>query len=112
MGLPMPKVVEVTARQNKMMRAEPLVSASERGRVHLVNRLPELEDQLTGWVAGESGYSPDRMDAFVYSLLPVLFDIKGGSPMARTSISSVARQHYQLTPAALGARPTAATWGR
>ena len=105
LGLAMPKVVEVNARQNKQLRAEPLISASERGRVHLVERMPELEDQLTGWVPGESGYSPDRMDAFVYSLLPVLFDIKGGSPMARTTVTSSARAHYQLTPSALGQRP-------
>jgi phage terminase large subunit-like protein len=101
--LPMPRVVEVHARQNKVLRAEPVVAASERGRVHLVNRFPELEDQLTGWVPGESGYSPDRMDAFVYSLLPMLFsDVRGGSPMARTTVDSTASHlHFQLTPSAL-----------
>jgi phage terminase large subunit-like protein len=102
MGLAIPKIIEVQARQNKAIRAEPLQSASERGRVRLVNRLPELEDQLTGWVPGESGYSPDRLDAFVYSLLPMLFsDIKGGSPMARATVTGTAREHYRLTPSAL-----------
>lgn len=104
LDLPMPKVVEVHARQNKAIRAEGIIAASERGRVHWVNRLPELEDQWTGWVPGESGYSPDRLDASVYSLLPLLFtDVKGASGMARTTVDSrAARTNYSLTPTALG----------
>jgi len=103
LDLPVPRVVEVHARQNKAIRAEGIIAAAERGRWHVVNRLPELEDQWTGWVPGQSGYSPDRLDASVYSLLPLLFtDVKGASAMGRTTIDSrAARRTYQMTPSGL-----------
>ena len=77
-----------SATGSKKTRAEPLGTAYERGRVHHLNVLPELEEQLTSWVTkDESGYSPDRLDAAVWSAMPLLFPetLKGGLPgSART----------------------------
>jgi hypothetical protein len=38
----------------------------EQGKVHHVESLPELEDQLTTWNPDEDTDSPDRVDALVH----------------------------------------------
>lgn len=55
----------VHASKGKRVRAEPISAMSEQGRIHMVGSLPELEDQLVSWTPDE-GYSPDRLDAFVW----------------------------------------------
>lgn len=62
----LPRVVEVWAAKGKQARAEPVVAQYEQHRWHHVGLLPDLEEQLTSWVPGESG-SPDRMDALVWA---------------------------------------------
>lgn len=57
----------INARQGKRLRAEPIAALYEQGRVHHVGPLPQLEDQMTGWLP-DSGYSPDRLDALVHGL--------------------------------------------
>jgi phage terminase large subunit-like protein len=57
---------KVHASRNKQTRAEPVAALYEQGRVHHVGSLPELEDQLCGWVPGDK--SPDRLDACVWAL--------------------------------------------
>lgn len=81
-GLPVPAIRQVWATGSKKTRAEPMGTAYERGRIHHVNVLPEYESQLTEWVEGESGYSPDRLDAGVWAVTPLLFpeSLKGGLP--------------------------------
>ena len=79
--VPPPKVREVWSTKSKKIRAEPIGAAYERGRVHHINNLPELEDQLTSWTEADAGYSPDRLDALVHGLASVLFPealVKGG----------------------------------
>ena len=53
-------------------RAEPVAGLFENGRARLAGAFPELEDQLTGLVAGGGyhgpGRSPDRADAMVWGL--------------------------------------------
>ena len=61
------RIVPVTSRRGKALRAEPVVSLYEQGRVHHVGYFPELEDQMTSWVPGE-GDSPDRVDALVHAI--------------------------------------------
>jgi phage terminase large subunit-like protein len=61
-----PRITPVTSRRGKALRAEPIVSLYEQGRVHHVGQFPELEDQLTSWVPDESA-SPDRLDALVHA---------------------------------------------
>lgn len=63
LGRPAPRVREVHSKVGKALRAEPIVAAYERGRIHHLHTFPELEDQWCSWVPGQSGYSPDRLDA-------------------------------------------------
>jgi hypothetical protein len=65
--------------------------------VHHLNVLAELEMQETSWVAGETGYSPDRQDAAVQGLAASLFPeaLVGGS-MNSTIVRSVAKEHLAL----------------
>lgn len=56
----------VSAKRGKELRAQPVALAYERGEVHHVGMLPELEGQMCTWVPDES--SPDRVDALVYAL--------------------------------------------
>lgn len=93
MGMGVPKVRQAWASTSKMARAEPIGTAYERGRIHHINVFPELESVLTEWVSKkESGYSPDRLDANVWALTPLLFpqSMKNGLP-GTTKFTSVNR---------------------
>ena len=57
---PSVQVFQVTARQNKQLRAEPVIAVYEQKRVHHVGYLPTLEAQQTSWVPAETKKSPDR----------------------------------------------------
>ncbi len=61
------RIKMVTASRGKQIRAEPIVSAYEQGRVHHVGNFPELEDQCCGWEPLDSSFSPDRLDALVWA---------------------------------------------
>ena len=63
------RIIEVTSRRGKVIRAEPIVALYEKGRVFHVGRrgdLAQLEDELTSWVPGK-GPSPNRLDALVHA---------------------------------------------
>jgi len=60
------KIVEVHATRGKAIRAEPVSALSERGMIHIVGRMPELEAELTEWDPTIGGVSPNRLDAFVW----------------------------------------------
>ncbi len=56
------------ATEPKAVRAEPVAAACEAGRVHLVGRFPELEEQLVQFdPALPKGQRDDRLDAFVWA---------------------------------------------
>jgi phage terminase large subunit-like protein len=57
----------VHASRGKLTRAEPVVAAYERGKVHHTGSFPQLEDECCSWVPGV-GTSPDRLDALVWAL--------------------------------------------
>jgi phage terminase large subunit-like protein len=58
--------IKVTrATRGKAVRAQPVSALSSQNRWHLVDRWPELEDQLCTWYP-ELGWSPDRLDAMVW----------------------------------------------
>lgn len=61
------RLLGVTARKGKALRAEPVSIAYMENKVHHLNELPELETQLTTW-APEHPTSPDRLDALVYGV--------------------------------------------
>jgi predicted phage terminase large subunit-like protein len=64
----------VRASRGKVQRAEPVAALYEQGRVTHVDWFPELESQMTTWVPGESGFSPDRVDALVWALTDLMLD--------------------------------------
>ena len=59
---------KVTASRGKVLRAEPIVSLYEKGKVKHFRELPGLEDQMIGWSATSGDKSPDRVDALVWAL--------------------------------------------
>jgi len=70
-------VIEVRATRGKHVRAEPIASLYEQGRVTHVGSFPELETQMTQMTT--QGYqgegSPDRVDALVWALAVMFPDI-------------------------------------
>lgn len=61
----------IHASRGKAIRAQPVSSLYEQGRVSHCEVFAELEDQLTSWTP-ESGTSPDRLDALVWALTELL----------------------------------------
>ncbi len=72
-------VTTVHAKRGKALRAEPVSSLYEQGRVSHVGSLAALEDQMTAWDPSGDGESPDRVDALVYALTELM-----GGPIVRT----------------------------
>lgn len=70
-------VQKVTATRGKQLRAEPISSIYEQGRVHHVGYFAELETQMCEWTPA-SNESPDRLDALVWALTELN---TGGSSM-------------------------------
>jgi phage terminase large subunit-like protein len=62
-------IERVHATRGKALRAQPVASLAEQGRLHLVGSMPDLEDQMTEWLPGDP--SPDRLDAMVYAVTSV-----------------------------------------
>jgi phage terminase large subunit-like protein len=71
----------VVAKRGKRLRAEPISALYEQGRVSHQGYFPQLEEQMTTWVDGESDFSPDRLDALVHGLTAL--DIGTGSSAAQ-----------------------------
>src|SRR3954469_13705549 len=63
-------VKTITASRGKAVRAEPIASLYEQGKVCHVGRFPQLEEQMLNM--SSAGYvgakSPDRLDALVWAL--------------------------------------------
>lgn len=62
----------VRATRGKAVRAEPISALYEQGRVHHVGQFGNLEDEMCSWVLGETGESPNRMDALVWMLTELM----------------------------------------
>jgi phage terminase large subunit-like protein len=66
----------VWATKGKFVRAEPVSSLYQQGRVHHVGSFDRLEDQMCAFTADfdrkAMGYSPDRMDALVWALTELM----------------------------------------
>lgn len=69
----------VNARVGKSARAEPVAHLFEAGKVRLWGRMPELEAELLGLIAGGGyegpGVSPDRADAMVWGVGEVMREV-------------------------------------
>ncbi len=62
----------VIASRGKAVRAEPIATAYEQGKVHHVGVLPVLEDQLVSWDPDGNDASPDRLDALVWCITELM----------------------------------------
>lgn len=62
-----PPMKGVDAKTGKRTRAEPVAMRSEQGRLHMVGRMPELEDQMVMFNSWGTNESPDRLDALVHA---------------------------------------------
>lgn len=70
-------VEKVTATRGKTIRAEPVTTLCEQGRVHLCGHFGKLEDECVQWDPTlKNQKSPNRMDAFVW-LITFLSGMKG-----------------------------------
>ena len=71
----------VHASRGKVIRAEPISTLYEQGRVHHVGMFPKLEDQMCEFsvdnVRNKSTGSPDRVDALVWGLTELFDKIAG-----------------------------------
>jgi len=67
-------VKELTSRQGKETRAEPIATAYQQGKVSHVRgaNLTELEETMCTWVPEARGDSPDSMDALVHGISELL----------------------------------------
>lgn len=61
---------QVTASRGKVVRAEPISSLTEQGKIRFAGAFPDLEDELCAFTT--TGYlgsnSPNRADAFVWAM--------------------------------------------
>jgi phage terminase large subunit-like protein len=76
----------VHASRGKFVRAEPISSLYEQGRVHHVGTFNELEDQMASFVPDldrATQGSPDRVDALVWGLSEVM--LKRAASLVATS---------------------------
>jgi hypothetical protein len=62
----------VRATRGKAVRAEPISTLYEKGRVHHVGAFPALEDEMCTWLPDISSYSPNRMDALVWAITDLM----------------------------------------
>lgn len=93
LGVAIP-IRKITASRAKRARAEPIAAQAQRGRWHMADRFEELEDQLCTWT-DEADYSPDRLDALVWTgwhlRLARTLNVAGatfpGSQVARTRLA-------------------------
>jgi hypothetical protein len=78
----------VRASRGKAVRAEPVAALYQKGFVHHVGFLPELEDQLTEWDPSREGPSPDRADALVWLIHDLAIDMLYRQPHVSSSAAS------------------------
>ena len=84
----------VHATRGKIIRAEPVSSLYEQGRVHHVGTFPDLEDQLCSWEPGMK--SPDRLDALVWAFTQLMVD----PPITGGVLLDEGEEREPVTPAA------------
>ena len=82
------KIFLVNARQGKHQRAEPVIMTMQQGRVKLVDKMPDLTDQMIFFDPTNTKSSPDRMDAMVWGITAGLISPPDGLKVYRTTVSS------------------------
>jgi phage terminase large subunit-like protein len=61
----------VTATKGKYVRAEPIYSLYEQGKIYHIGQFPILESQMITFDP-EKGKSPDRVDALVWGMTDLM----------------------------------------
>lgn len=86
-------VKEIHARGSKGTRAEPVATLAEAGRVSFVDGidLDELENCLTTWIPGQSGESPNALDAMVHGAYELAGLSRETKPDGKAAISGAAK---------------------
>jgi phage terminase large subunit-like protein len=79
-------IFPVVATKGKRLRAEPVAVALSQGRVKFWGYYPELEDQIQFYDPENGGYSPDRLDAFVWGIIGTIINPPSGMYHARSSV--------------------------
>jgi phage terminase large subunit-like protein len=73
------RVKLVTATKGKFVRAEPIYSLYEQGKIYHVGNFPILEQQMITFDP-DKGKSPDRVDALVWGftelMLGKIYDLR------------------------------------
>jgi hypothetical protein len=62
----------VHASRGKRVRAEPIVSLYEQGKIFHVRAFPDLEDQMCNYDPLAYAHSPDRLDALIWALTELM----------------------------------------
>jgi len=77
----------VRASRGKVVRAEPVASLYDMGKIHHVGHFPEIEDQLCSFtLAGYQGLrSPDRADALVWAIMELFPSLTESTSKRRQS---------------------------
>ena len=76
---------EVLATRGKAIRAEPVATLYDQGRVHHVKLLAALEDELTEWNPQLPGPSPNRLDALVWGAYALTSELTTELPADRSA---------------------------
>lgn len=93
-----PPMKGVDAKIGKRTRGEPVAMRSEQGRLHMVGRQPELEDQMVTFVSWGTHESPDRLDALVHACRWIMAGEKKASTVTSASdLSSTLQQLFAQT---------------
>jgi phage terminase large subunit-like protein len=82
----------VWASRGKYIRAEPVASLYEQGRVHHVGAFTELEDEMCTWTPQGEEPSPNRMDAVVWAVTELLLQPNDQPAVVQFN------QPYQIRP--------------
>jgi phage terminase large subunit-like protein len=61
--------------RSKIIRAEPIASLYERGKVWHATSFPALEEQMCSYAPGVGTKSPDRLDALVWALTELMLTV-------------------------------------
>lgn len=91
---------EVYAKGAKEDRAEPVATATEKGRVAFpaTGGLESLEDTLTTWEPSPTADSPGDLDAFVHATVELL-DLSNDEPDNRTGFVGIVEAAKAVTSA-------------
>jgi phage terminase large subunit-like protein len=91
---------EITAAHGKHVRAEPVATLTDRGRVKFVGYFPELEEQLRAFsVSGYVGHkSPDRADAMIHAVHALGVTVMPGQGMYDLVLQRAAALHAPAAP--------------